>query len=329
MADVAREAGVSLQTVSRAINNKNEISGETKKKVLEVAKGMGFRPSGIARSLAKQRTTTIGLVVPDIANPFFSEIARGVEDIAYSNAYNVFLFNTDEDIEREKSALDSLLEQQVDGLVLCSSRLDQIDLGERLNEFHYVVLVNREIKPQVSGVRTILVDDVRGARKAVAHLLSSGHNTIAFVAGPKRSRSGRNRLRGYRDGLRMHGLDNDPGLVHHCEPDTVCGKEAARKLLESRPDITAILAYNDLVAVGVLQACKELQRRVPKDVAIIGSDDIPLASFVTPALSTLHIPKREIGAAAMVTLISLMNGNQPTQSTTVFQPELVLRSSAA
>ena len=328
MADVAREAGGSLQTVSRAINDKNEISAQTKRKVLAVVERLGFRPSGIARSLATRRTASVGLVVPDITNPFFSEIARGVEDVAYAHAYNVFLCNSDEEIRREKAVLDSLLEKQVDGLVLFSSRLDQKELLDRLRYFSSVVLVNREIDVALEGVRTIMIEDESSAHKAVDYFFSQGRTKIGYLAGPERSDSNRKRYQGYVAALQKNHLQVDPELIYQCEkPDISSGEQAARKLLQARADINALFAFNDLIAVGALQASQKIGCRVPQDIAIIGCDDIPLASLVTPALSTLHIGKREVGIAAMQILMALIQADHPIPMKTIFQSELVLRGS--
>jgi LacI family transcriptional regulator len=328
MADVAHEAGVSPQTVSRAINNKGEINEETKKAILEIAERMSFRPSGIARSLATRRTTTIGLVVTDITNPFFSGIAHGVENLAYSHSYSIFLCNTDEDVAREQSALNSLLEKQVDGLILCSSRLEQADLVRRIKEFRYVILINRNLEKQIGGIATITIDDALGAEMAVNHLISRGHKKIVLLAGPQRSWSGKKRLQGFQTGLSKHGLEPDPKMILYCEPDTQCGFQTTSQLLMNRSDVTAILAFNDLVAVGALQACHNLKRAVPDEIAIIGFDDIPLASLVTPSLSTMRIPKQEIGDTAMRTLITIMEEEPQTSPSIIFTPELIIRSSA-
>jgi len=329
MAEVARETGVSLQTVSRAINNKGEIAEETKRRVLVVAERLNFRPSAIARSLATKRTKAVGLIVPDIANPFFSQIARGVEDIAYSSGYSVFVCNTDEDHRRELSALDSLLERQADGLILCSSRLPETDLARSVKAFGSAVLVNRALEENQKGIGTILVDDASGTQQAVGLLIIHGRRTvIAFLAGPEQSWSGRNRMQGFKEGLTQNGLRVDPALIKHCEPETDQAREATLQLLQLRPDIDAFVAYNDLVAVGVLQACKDLGRRVPEDVAIVGCDDIPLASLVTPPLTTLRIPTREMGVTAMRALIVTMRGEQQETSPIVLAPELILRGSA-
>jgi LacI family transcriptional regulator len=328
MADVAAEAGVSLQTVSRAINDKDGISVQTRERILKIAGQMGFRPSNIARGLATQRTATIGLVVPDIANPFFSEIARGVEDTAYENGYRVFLCTTYEDVDREQAVLDSLLEHQVDGLVLCSSRLDEEELIKRLIEFDDVVLVNRELAEPTEGIVSVLIDEMAAAMQAVAHFVSRGCQKVAFVAGPERSYSGKRRLDGFRAGLRAHDRAINTALVVHCEPDQRGGYTAALSLFAEYGDVDAVYAYNDLVAVGVIQACRELGKRIPEDVALIGADDIPLASLVTPALSTLGIDKEKIGSLAMQALLVCMHAEGKCASPVLLEPALILRASA-
>ena len=327
--DVAEEAGVSMMTVSRAINNKEGISEETRQRILQIAEDMGYRPSGLARGLATQRTATIGLVVPDIANPFFAEIARGVENVAYATGYNVFLLNTDEDAEREIAALNSLWEKHIDGLILCSSRLEQSQLLAWLEQFRYVVSVNRALETAVSGTCSIKVDDQGGAEQAVNHLAAAGHNHIAFIAGPEHSLSGQERRVGYEASLTAHNLPVRPEYIKHCVPDTEGGYGAALALLADYSEITAVFAFNDLTATGVLRACVELNRHVPDDIEIIGVDDIPLASLVTPALSTLRIGKRELGTAAMHTLTQLMQGEQPPETHQVVPSELILRETTA
>ena len=326
IADVAAEAGVSMMTVSRAINNKGGISEATRQRILQLADEMGFQPSGLAQGLATKRTATIGLVVPDIANPFFALIARGIENVAYDNGYNVFLLNTDEDREREAAALNSLWQKQVDGLILCSSRLEQAALDSWLQKFPYVVLVNRVLETAVSGVCTINIDDRDGAQQIMDYFIAVGHQNIAFVAGPEHSRSSQERLIGYQTSLQAHNLPFRTELIQHCVPDTEGGYEAALALLQKDLGITAVFAYNDLTATGVLRACREKGCHVPQEIEIIGTDDIPLASLITPALSTLQIAKRELGATAMQTLVQLMKGKTESENQQkIIKPTLILR----
>lgn len=330
IAEVAEEAGVSMMTVSRAMNNKEGLSEETRQRILRIAQEMGYRPSGLARGLATQRTETVGLVVPDIANPFFSQIAKGVENVARVHSYNVFLLNTDENVDHEIAALNSLWEKRVDGLILCSSRLDQAQLRAKLARFPFAVLVNRFLETAVPNVCSINVDDECGAQKAVDYLIASGHRHIAFIAGPQHSLSSQRRLAGYRLSLSNHEVLFREEFVRHCVPHTEGGYAAAMALLANYPEITAVFAFNDLTATGVMQACADLNRRIPDDVAIIGVDDIPLASLVTPALSTLRIGKRELGATAMRILTQLMKGEQLLEAChQIITPELILRQSTA
>ncbi len=329
IADVAEAAGVSAMTVSRAINNKSDIRDDTRQRILQLTQEMGYRPSTLARGLVTHRTGTIGLVVPDIANPFFSQIARGVEHVAAVNNYNVLLLNTDEDIDREMAALNSLWEKRVEGLILCSSRLDPAQLAARLERFPFVVLLNRFLETDVPGVCTINVDGQGGAKQAVDHFIATGHTQIAFVAGPRRSVSSRQRLAGYQSSLAAQQLPFREEFVRHCVPDTEGGYAAAMALLTNYPEITAVLAFNDFSATRGIRACSDLNRRIPEDIAIIGADDIPLASLVTPPLSTLRVAKRDLGAAAMRILTQLIKGEPLLEADhRTISPELVLRQSA-
>ena len=328
MADVAHEVGVSMMTVSRVINHKGDVSEVTRRRVLEAIERLDYCPSGIARGLATRRTGTLGLVVPDVANPFFAEVARGVEHVAYAEGYNVFLCNTDEDPERELAVLNSLEEKRVDGLVLCSSRLESEDLRLVVDSHPAVVLVNRRLNGAGEQVRAVLVDDVLGGRLTAGHLVSRGHRAIGLLAGPEGSRSGRCRLQGYQAILAEAGLKLDAGWVQSCAPMADAGCAAARALLDAHPELTALLCYNDLVAVGVLRAAAELGRGVPQDLAVVGFDDIALAALVTPPLTTCRVPRHELGVRAVKLLLDQIRGESAGSEEIVLQPELVVRESA-
>ncbi len=326
IADVAREAGVSHQTVSRALNNKAEISPETRARVLEVVERLGYRPSLLARGLVTHKTTTLGLVVPDIANPFFSEVARGAENAAHAAGYNLFLCNTIEDPARELNVLRSLESQRVDGVVLCSSRLADQQIRAVAAALPAMVLVNRRLPG--SGLTSICVDDERGALDAVRHLIARGRQAIAFLAGPPTSFSGRGRRRGYVAALEAAGRRVDDGLIRSCTPDLEGGRAAATALLISRPEIDALFCYNDLVAVGALQACAAWGRRVPEDIAVVGCDDILLAGLVSPSLTTLRSDQRRLGTLAVEALLRRINGCQSGCEDVSLQPDLIVRASA-
>jgi LacI family transcriptional regulator len=325
MAEVAREAGVSKQTVSRVLNNKGEISQATRRQVLAVIERLDYRPSNIARGLATNKTMTLGLVVPDIGNPFFSEITRGADGAAHAAGYSLLLGNTFEDPERETDVLRTLEEKRVDGIVLCSSRLPD----NRLDEFcagQPVVLVNRQHEGDHAG--SVRVDDAAGADEAVHHLIQSGRRVIGFLSGPPTSRSGQERAKGYAAALEGAGLSFDASLQAHSAPTLEGGLAAAQSLLTAWPDMDALFCYNDLVAVGALQACAKLGRRVSEDVAVVGCDDIPLAEMVTPPLTTLHVSQQEMGASAIQLLLNKINGCADECREIVLRPKLVIRASA-
>jgi LacI family transcriptional regulator, galactose operon repressor len=325
IADVARAASVSSMTVSRVINDKGDVSPDTRQRVWEVIERLGYRPSGIARGLATRRTGTLGLVVPDVANPFFAGVARGVEHGAYAEGYNVFLCNTEEDPQRELAVLRSLEEKRVDGLLLCSSRLDDAELQAVVTRHAAVVLVNRRLAGD--GVHSVLIDDESGGRLATQHLLQAGRHAVGFLAGPTVSHSGRERAAGYRAALDLMRIPSDPGWLRNCFPTVEGGHEAAHELLAAHPELTALFCYNDLVAVGALQACAELSRQVPGDVAVVGYDDIPLAALVTPPLTTCHVPRFELGAQAVRLLLNQIEGCPDNCDEIVLRPELVVRAS--
>jgi LacI family transcriptional regulator len=326
MADVAREAGVSLMTVSRVVNHKGDVSPDTQRRVLAIIDRLGYRPSGIARGLATRQTRTLGLVIPDVANAFFASVARGAESQAYSQDYNVFLCNTNEDPQREVDALQSLDEKRVDGVVLCSSRLGEDELGRLLGRHPAVVLVNRLFDG--GGVGMVVIDDECGGRLATQHLLGTGHRGIGLLAGPTTSYSGRQRAKGYHAALAEAGVSEGAGWVQHCAPTVDGGQGAARRLLTTQPELTALVCYNDLVAVGALQTCAELGRRVPADVALVGYDDIPLAELVAPPLTTCRVPGDELGQRAVQLLLGQIGGTSEGGGRVVLRPELIVRASA-
>ena len=329
--DIARQAGVSPQTVSRALNNKSEIHPETQARVLRIAKQLGYRPNSVARSLATQRTRNIGLVVPDVSNPFFASVARGIQDAAHQNQYNVFLCNTDENAEREQSAILSLEAQRVDGILLCSSRLPEPDLLQLAERYQPLVLVNRSIAHPQTGC--VLVDDARAMQEAVQYLIDLGHQRIGLLAGPTKSHSGQQRTQGYYRAMRDANLDPPSKWQIPCPPQVDGGQAAARELLKRAPELTVLVAYNDLVAVGALRACAELELRVPTDCAILGCDDVLLAALVSPPLTTIHIPTYELGQRATGLLLEMMEpkaarANAQPEPITV-SPSLVVRGSTS
>jgi Transcriptional regulators len=327
LSDVAKIAGVTMMTVSRAFNNKPGVSDKLRQQIIEIAKEIDYQPNQIARGLATNQTNTVGLVVPDNTNPFFAQIARGVEDQAYETGYNIFLINTVEDPAREQKALDSLWGKGVDGLILCSSRLPDSRLKKEIEHFSAAVLLNRELKVPIRTAISINLNDRRSGELAVGHFINQGRRNIAYINGPESSHSGQKRLEGFKMGLEAANFSFDDRPVERSAPDTQSGYDAARKLLTANPDIDAIYAFNDLVAVGALMYCLEHGKRVPQDIAIIGNDDIPLAAMIRPQLTTLHFNEMYIGRLIMRTLLEMVTGE--TSPTTIqIEPELYIRETA-
>lgn len=323
--DVAREAGVSRQTVSRVLNNKGEISDATLKRVREVIERLDYRPSSIARGLATRRTLTIGLIVPDIANPFFADISRGADDIAHESGFSLLLGNTVEDPAREADLLRKLEQRGVDGVIICSSRLPESELADLMKRHTAAVLINRCLPDS----DVVCVDDAHGAGLLVRHLLRGGRRAIGCLAGPAVAYSSQERARGYAEALAAAGEHPAPAFTVHClRPDLEGGRAAALALLAARPQTDAIVCHNDLVAAGALQACAEAGRRVPDDVAVAGADDILLASLVTPALTTLRSDRHALGETAMRLLLDRLNNASERYEAVIAQPELIVRASA-
>ncbi len=330
IADVAREAGVSMMTVSRVVNDKEGVSQETRQAIEEIIQKLDYRPNIHARGLATQRTGTLGLVVPDISNPFFSGVARGVENTASSKGYSILVCNTEENPQRELDVLELLVEKWVDGLVLCSTRLEYQKLQSYLTQYPAAVLINNVLEGQQipDNVSCAMIDDKAGGQMATNHLIQSGHKVIGFLSGPPVSQSSRWRNYGYRQALAEAGLPYRSELVLPCSPTVEGGQQATSQLLESHPEITAIFCYNDLVAVGAIQACAELGRVIPLDLAIVGYDDIILAPLVTPSLTTCHIAREELGKLATELLLEHLAGRTKGCENRILQPELIIRASA-
>ncbi|PKO15107.1 MAG: LacI family transcriptional regulator [Chloroflexi bacterium HGW-Chloroflexi-10] len=329
MSDVANKASVSLMTVSRVINHKGDVSSETRERILRIIQELDYRPSAIARSLATKQTRTIGLVIPDVSNPFFADITRGIETLAYAEGYHVFLCNTEEDPQREMAVIQSLEEKRVDGLILCSSRIEEKQLTDLLARLPAIVLINRRLNDHDdNGFQSVFLDDERSGLIATQHLINSGHLQIGYLAGPASSYSGQRRKKGYHTAMEIAGLAHSPEWIMHCPPTVNGGYLATHRLLTQYPNLTALFCHNDLVAVGALQACVELNRHVPEDLAIVGHDDIQLAGLVSPSLTTFRVRRHELGTQAVEALLEHMKNCPTGCNQIILQPELIIRQSA-
>ncbi|MCL4488090.1 MAG: LacI family transcriptional regulator [Chloroflexi bacterium] len=320
--DIARAAGVSHSTVSRALSNSPLVSGETRDRIRLIAQELGYSPNAIARGLVTQQTRTVGVIVTTIADPFIGEVVRGIEELAADNGYRVFLGTSHSDPIREVNLVKGFREWRVDGVIVASSRVGALYIP-LLNEIGVpVVLINSQ--QEGPYVHSVAVDNVEGAEQATRHLLSLGHRTVGYIGGPSDHSSHRDRLTGYRYSLTEAGLLFDPSLVLPGNGRADSGNQVA-SLLDHSPAATAVFCYNDLTAIGVVHALLRRGLRVPADLSVVGFDDIEYASFVEPPLTTIHQPKDEMGRLAMRMLIDLLNGDQVTN---VMVPgELVVRES--
>jgi LacI family transcriptional regulator len=329
--DVAAEAGVSVATVSRVLNDHGyPVRPETRRRVLDAVEKLDFRPNELARGLLLKRTKTIGLVIPDIANPYYPAISRGVEDVAAERGYAVIFCNTDRDAAKSEHYVTALLQKQVDGLILAGGGTDFTRASERFAEHGTSVVFVGEPSVPWPSVR---VPNEEGAATATSHVAELGHERVAFISGPTGLPTARDRLAGYRRAVAEHGLAEAESLERTGDFSEGSGYEAAESLLRERQRPTAIFAANDRMAIGSLAAAADLGLPVPQELSIVGFDDIPLVSFVRPALTTVALPAYEMGAAAMRLLLDLLlekDGGASAATRTVRLPvRLVVRDSTA
>jgi LacI family transcriptional regulator len=327
MRDVAQKARVSIKTVSRVVNEQGEVSAETRQRVLAAIEEMGYRPSKVARALVTQRTDTFGLILSDITNPFFSELACGVLNAAQAKGYDVFLCNSGARVKAEMRALYSLVDHNVDGVIIFPSWRNIERLKAFADRDRPLVVINRIVEQQ-PGIGRVWTDNLRGAKLAVDYLVSKGHTAIGMLAGYNASPQIMQRVKGFREALIGHGLPVIDDWIVTCIPVVKHGARAARRLLTRHSQITALFAYNDLLGVGAIQACQQLGRCVPDDCAIVGFDGIQLASLVTPALTTIHIDKRELGRQAVTRLAQMLEEPETILPPIRLDVELVVRDSA-
>ncbi|MDR6979055.1 LacI family transcriptional regulator [Streptomyces sp. 3330] len=319
--DVARSAGVSRQTVSRALNDKGEIDGDTKQRVLDAARALGYRPSRFARGLVRQDTMTIGLVIPDLLNPFFTEVAAAALEAARTRGWQVVVYDTADRAEEERATLQ-VITSQVDAVIGyfgCSeSELESYTRGMP------VVLIDRDGR----GTRfsSIRIDGEKGVHDAVAHLVAKGHTRIGMLDHHARTEPSI-RHDWFTAAAKAHGLD--AGLVSRADQTADGGGEALRTLLAAHPDVTAVFAFNDIIAVGALREARRLGRGVPRDLAVIGFDGLQLGALVEPPLSSVALDTRELGALAIEQVARLLAGLDPLEADElVVHAELRLSGSA-
>jgi LacI family transcriptional regulator len=327
--EVALKAGVSIATVSRVINEKGPVAAETRQHILEAIEQLRYVPHGAARSLITNQTDTIGVLLPDLYGEFFSEVIRGIDLAARRSGYHVLISGFHSD-RAEIEAVLRALRGRVDGLIVLSPDVDAQGLRRNLPETLPVVLLNTRIDGRANGnaFDAINVDNHGGAYAMVRHLVGLGHRRIALIRGPAENADALERLRGYRAALRTEGLAPEPALEIPGDFSEESGYRAGERLLALEPRPEAVFAANDSMAIGCLFALREAGVEVPRDVALAGFDDIPIARYVTPPLSSVHVPIAELGTRAMERLLhAVEHKNEHERRQETVPATLVVRGS--
>jgi LacI family transcriptional regulator len=304
--DIAREANVSYATVSRAFTNAYGVRPATRQKVLEIARRLNYSPNGIARGLVLKKTKTIGLIIPDITNPFFPEVARGIEEGAKEEGYSVFLCNTNWEQDRESQYVRLLAEKRVDGLIIASVSDAPDPLLEMLFESIPVVCVDRP--PHSPRWSYVVIDNLRGAVMATSHLIEAGYRSIGFIGAIEQSLPVDERLKGYRMAMEQHGLPVEERYIRIGNFRQESGEAIIQDMIRNGDHPRAVFAENDVVALGVIQGIREAGLSVPGDIAVVGFDDIPIASYRYIQLTTVLQPKYDMGRAAAGILFEEIRG---------------------
>ncbi len=328
--DVAVAAGVHPGTASRAMNAETAhlVNPTTARRVREAATRLGYVPNPLARSLKTNRTLSLGAVVPDIANPLFPPILRGIEDVATASGYNLLIANTDNEAAREQEQVASLRARQVDGLILASARLEDPVVSTLVADGVPVVLVNR-VEPDLP-ISSVAGDDSTGIRQVVDHLVGLGHRHIAHIAGPLSTSTGSIRARAFRQEVAEVGLD--PADCPVLEASGYLVEEGHRclaELLRQHPGTTAVVAANDMLAIGCYDALRELGLSCPRDVSIVGFNDMPFVDKVSPPLTTVHLRLYDTGAEAARLMLELLKDRSLPPKSVILPVSLVVRDSTA
>jgi LacI family transcriptional regulator len=309
--EVAKSAGVSPATVSRVVGNYGYVSEKTRQKVQAAVKEMGYRPNTIARSMVTKSTRTIGLVVTDITNPFFAQLARGVEAITWQNGYTLILANSDEDSERERAIIRALQEKQVDAFIIVpASSKNASHLEELVASRAPVVLLDRGVKNLV--VDSVMVDNEEGAYQAVTHLIKLGHSRIGIILDNPDITTNEERLSGYQRAITAHGLQMEKGLIQSCQYTRQSAYELVHGMLQTPDRPTALFTTNNFMTIGAIKAVNEAGLNIPKDIALVGFDDLEWNQLNSPQLTAVAQPVTEMGnLAGQRILARIKNENTP------------------
>ena len=326
--DVAAATGHAVSTVSNALAGKRHVNEETRQQVKEAAERLGYRPSAVARSLRMKLSSTIGVLVPDVSNPAIPEFIRGIDDVAVREGCTILLCNTDELLERQVSQMQTLLDRQVDGMILISQHCDAPEVRKLLDGKTPFVLIQRRSERYRDDY--VGSDNLQGMRDSVTYLHELGHRRIGLVTGPASSSTAQERLEAFEATIADLGCDEDPDLIFRGDYTVEAGFDAMHHFagLSNRP--TALIASNDIAALGVQDAASELALSIPDDISLLGCDDIQIAGLRRINLSTLRLPKREMGASAADLLMRRIHSKRPPTPREIIIPtKLVTRGSCA
>ena len=325
--DIAARAGVSIATVSHAFRNPGRVSDETRKKVLAVADSLGYSPNRLAASLRTARSGNIVVIIPDIGDGFNSGIIKAIEKVAHSRGYSVLLGDTQGSVQRERDFAAMTVSNQADGIILMSHRLP-FDLEDGvLNMEKLPPIVNGCEFTGYEGVPAVAIDDVQAAIDATMHLIDYGHAEIAVITGDMKSTSSRDRLEGFRSAMSQRGLKPNENLIAYSDYTLKGGEIAAESLLLQRNRPSAIFCFSDEITLGCMYALRQHDFRVPDDISVIGFDDIPMARYFSPPLTTIAQPTTEIGSACATMLLDIIDGKQPETQRLLLPHKLIIRES--
>jgi len=329
--DIAKEANVSVATVSRVLNDTAPVKASTREKVNAVIQKYQFQPNALARSLISKATGMIGMILPDITNPFFPEVFKGAEDEARAKGYTFFLCNSGGDYRRESEYLSALKEKRVDGIIFLGGRINSSRCSPELSnevaelaEQIPIVLVNGALPK--SGVHRVASDEALGAELAMQHLIDLGHRDIAFIGGVDYMTPTIQKVKAFKKKLSENGLPIRPEWIMHKDFSVENGKELMTRLLRGSERPSAVMCVNDFTAVGAVKVAIEHGLRIPEDISVVGYDDTPLSTTVIPELTTVAQRTYELGKQSVTLLHQLINGEK-TKKVTMLHPELVVRQS--
>ena len=325
--DVAQEADVSVSTVSRVFNEPDKVRKSTRERVRKAADRLGYKPSRVARRLRIQHgeANLIGLVIPDIQNPFFADITRGVEDVARDHDYALILSNSDEDPDKQRLAVDTLKTEEVDGVIVPPVSMDDPEVKRLVDSDIAVVCVDRRMED--TRVDTILSQNKKGAYEAVNHLIQLGHERIAFIGGIPRISTSADRRAGYEKALHDQGLPVEPVLIKEGDSRRERGQYLTEELLDLDRPPTAIFTGNNLTTLGALSALNRRGLKVPEDMALVGYDDVPWAMALNPPPTVVEQPGYEMGSRAAELLLQRLNAPDRSPTVVTLQPKLTVRES--